>query len=189
MPPRIHRRKVFISFHEQDMKYRDRLVKMMGDSIVDKSVHDDDIEDRNVRLDEIRRLIRDDFIADASITVVLIGACTWQRKHVDWEISSSLTDTPSNRRCGLLGLRLPSHPDFRNADFNPRWIPRRLWDNCQGENPYAQVHRWSGSENQTNRIKEWIDQAFRRKNGPGAPPNNSKRQYQNNQGGSCAAGW
>ena len=68
MPPRIHRRKVFINFHEQDMKYRDRLVKMMGDSIVDKSVHDDDIEDRNVRLDEIRRLIRDDFIADASVT-------------------------------------------------------------------------------------------------------------------------
>ena len=91
---------------------KDRFVKMMGDHVVDRSVSTGDIVDQDLPVDEIRRRIRDDYIADATITVVLIGRCTWQRKHVDWEISASLIDTPHNDRCGLLGIRLPTHTDF-----------------------------------------------------------------------------
>ena len=85
---------------------------MMGDDIVDKSVEDGDIDDDNLATETIRQKIRDDFIADATVTVVLIGPCSWQRKHVDWEIGSSLRDTKKNSRCGLLGILLPNHPDF-----------------------------------------------------------------------------
>ncbi len=187
MPPRIHRHKVFLSRHDSDRKYVDRFVEMMADHIVDRSVHDDDIDDRNLPIDEIRRRIRDDFIADATVTVVLIGPCTWQRKHVDWEISASLTDTRKNPRCGLLGLRLPSSPDFRNEVYDPHLIPPRLWDNCRGKDPFAKVYRWSGSTNQVNSIRRWIDQAFRRRSG--TPPNNSRRQYRNNRRGNCSTGW
>ena len=34
------RHKVFISYHHQDQKYRDKFVTMMDDAIVDKSVGD-----------------------------------------------------------------------------------------------------------------------------------------------------
>ena len=61
--------------------------------MVDKSVNTGDIVDSNLHLDEIRRRIRDNFIADATVTVVLISACTRRRMHVDWEIGSSLRDT------------------------------------------------------------------------------------------------
>ena len=184
----FQRHKVFVSFHEQDIKYRDRFVEMMGGFIVDKSVHDDDIDDRNLHLDEVRRRIRDNFIADASVTVVLIGPCTWQRKHVDWEISSSLTKTRRNPRCGLLGIRLPHHTDFRNEEINPHLMPPRLWDNCQGKEPYAKVYRWSGSENEVNRIRGWIDQAFRRRNRT-PHPKNSRIQFANSRRGNCSRGW
>ena len=172
---------MFVSRHNDDCKYMDRFVEMMGQSIVDQSVHDDDINDTQLHLDEIRRRIRDDFIADASVTLVLIGCCTWQRKHVDWEISASLTDTRKNDRCGLLGLRLPYHPDSKNEEYNPRFIPPRLWDNCQGQDPYAMVHRWSGSSNQVNAIRRWIDQAFQRSRG--TPPHNSRPQFGRNWNG------
>ena len=85
--PQTKRHKVFISYHhDEDQKYKERFAKMMKGDIVDKSVKDGDINDRNLPLDEVRRRIRDNFIADAKVTVVLIGTCTWQRKHVDWEI-------------------------------------------------------------------------------------------------------
>ncbi len=110
--PQTQRDKVFISFHHEDQKYKERFAKMMKGDIVDKSVKDSDIDDRNLKTATIRQKIREDFIADATVTVVLIGPCTWKRKHVDWEIGSSLRDTKKNPRCGLLGILLPNHPDF-----------------------------------------------------------------------------
>ena len=86
---------------------------MMKGYIVDKSVHDEDIDDVNLSIETIRQRIRDNFISDTTVTVALIGPCTWQRKHVDWEISASLIERSNNPRCGLLGLILPNHPDFR----------------------------------------------------------------------------
>ena len=80
--------KVFISYyHEDDQEYKNRLVQALDSKAIDKSVSPGDIHDENLPLDEIRRRIRDDHIADATVTIVLIGPCTWQRKHVDWEIS------------------------------------------------------------------------------------------------------
>ena len=186
---RSRRRRVFISFHHQeDQEFKDRFVQMMSDHIVDRSVSTDDIVDQDLPVDEIRRRIRDGYIADATVTVVLIGRCTWQRKHVDWEISASLIDTSHNDRCGLLGIRLPTHTDFRNAEFNPRLIPPRLAQNCDGNDPFAAVHRWSGSENEVNRIRQWIDEAFARRDRQ-PDPHNSYPLFANNRHTDCSLGW
>jgi hypothetical protein len=77
------------------------------DGLISKAVGDGDIDDC-LKTDTIRGKIRDEFIADATVTVVLIGPKTWSRKHVDWEISSSIRDTKNNPRCGLLGIFLPT---------------------------------------------------------------------------------
>lgn len=74
---RSRRRKVFVSYHHQeDQEYKNRFVRVMNDYIVDKSVDTGDIVDRDLPVDEIRRRIRDEYIADATVTVVLIGRCT-----------------------------------------------------------------------------------------------------------------
>ena len=186
---RPRRRRVFVSYHHQeDQEYKDRFVRMMGGHIVDRSVSTGDIVDQDLPEDEVRRRIRDDYIADATVTVVLIGRCTWQRKHVDWEISASLIDTPHNDRCGLLGIRLPTHTDIRNAEFNPRLIPPRLAYNSEGNDPFAGVHRWSGSENEVNRIRQWIDEAFSRRSRQ-PDPDNSYPLYADNRRTNCARGW
>lgn len=104
----VPKHKVFVSFHHQDQGYKDLFTQIMGDDIVDKSVEDGDINDSNVPTNTIRQQIRDEFIRDATVTVVLIGPCTWQRKHVDWEVGSSLRRTRRNSRCGLLGILLPT---------------------------------------------------------------------------------
>ena len=183
------RRTVFVSYHHrEDQEYKDRFVRMMNDHIVDKSVDTGDIIDRGLPVDEVRRRVRDEYIAEATVTVVLIGRCTWQRKHVDWEISASLIDTPHNDRCGLLGIRLPTHTDFRDAECNPRLIPPRLANNCMGNDPFAMIRRWSGSENEVNRVRQWIEEAFsRRRRQP--DPDNTYPLYADNRHTDCSRGW
>ncbi len=179
MAAKIPRHKVFTSFHNDDMAYKDKFVRMLGGDIVDKSVHDDEI-DSSVKVSTARRNIRDDYIADASVTVVLIGPDTWGRRHVDWEISSSIRKTKKNSRCGLLGILLPNHPDYHKPTYHGN-IPPRLADNCKGEDPYAEIYRWEDLKKPgvKAKIRRWIDEAFKRKDGD--PPNNRRKAFRNNR--------
>lgn len=182
----VPRHRVFVSYHHDDQSYKDYFVTMMGDDIVDESVADGDIDDRNLATETIRQRIRDNFIRDATVTAVLIGPCTWQRKHVDWEIGSSLRATRNNSRCGLLGILLPNHPDYGRQYYNPRLIPPRLEINCGGEDPYAKTYDWPGHFG-ANNVRRWIHQAFLRRSGTN--PNNNSQQFRRNRSGDCTAGW
>ena len=176
--------KVFVSFHHEDEDYKKAFVDMMEGDIVDKSVTDGDIDNTRLRMETIRQKIRTEFIHDATVTVVLIGPCTWQRKHVDWEIGSSLRDTRSNPRCGLLGILLPNHANYRTTNYNPKLIPPRLADNCEGHDPFARICKWTGD---SQSVRRWIHQAFVR--GGGTPPDNSRKQFGQNRSGECSRGW
>lgn len=181
-----NRHKVFVSFYHDDQEYKDLFVRMMGEDMVDKSVEDGDIDDLNIKTETLRQKIRDDFIADATVTIVLIGPCTWKRKHVDWEIGSSLRKTDKNPRCGLLGILLPNHPDFGTGKYHPHLIPPRLADNCGDDDPYACIYNWPGQQ-ATEQIRRWIHKAFQRRDG--TSPDNSRDQFGNNRSGDCSEGW
>ena len=184
------RHKVFISYyHSDDQDYKDRLAQALESKFVDKSVSPGDIHDEYLPLDEIRRRIRDDHIADATVTIVLIGRCTWQRKHVDWEISASIIDRRNNQRCGLLGLLLPSHPDYGNRPEhrNLRLIPPRLARNVDGGNPFATVYDWPRN-GVSRKLLPKIHAAFlRRNNTPW--PDDSLDLFANDRSGDCRNGW
>ena len=181
------RHNVFLSYyHEQDQRYKDRFVRMMGDNIVDKSVNLGDIIDNNLPSEAVLQRIRENHIAQVSVTVVLIGRCTWRRKYVDWEIGASLRDTTMNPRCGLLGILLPNHPDYGKESYDQRRIPPRLADNCGEDTTFASIYDWTGDPTD---IWGWIHQAFlRRKKQP--DPNNSRRLFGHNwTRRTCAQGW
>ena len=187
MAAKTPRHKVFISFHEKDIEYKERFVRMMGKRIVDRSVDTGNIDDTGLKTTTIRQKIRDGYIRDASVTIVLIGSCTWQRKHVDWEIGASLRKTKRNSRCGLIGILLPNHPDFRRRTYNSRLVPPRLADNCQGSDPYALIHRWPQPWTPAQ-IAEWIHRAFIRRQG--SPPDNARRSFGRNwTRRKCSEGW
>lgn len=182
--------KVFISYyHEDDQEYKNRLVQALGSKAIDKSVSAGDIHDDNLPLDEIRRRIRDDHIADATVTIVLIGPCTWQRKHIDWEISASIIDRRNNERCGLVGLLLPHHPDYwkEPEDRDPRLIPQRLAENIGADVQFTAVYRWP-RRRVARRIMPKIRRAFLRKDEP-PWPQNSLDLFAENRSGDCEEGW
>ena len=180
------RHNIFLSYyHEQDQKYKDTFVRMMGDNIVDRSVDLGDIIDNNLPSEAVLQRIREDYIAQVSVTVVLLGRCTWQRKYVDWEIGASLRDTQTNPRCGLLGILLPNHPDCGNGSYNPRLMPSRLADNCWDSDTFARIYDWT---KEPLTVRSWIHKAFlRRKRQP--DPNISMHPFGQNRSGDCSRGW
>lgn len=182
------RHNVFITYHHgQDQRYKNQFVQMMGDRIVDKSVDIGDIDDDSPPTEQTLQIIREGYIASASVTVVLIGRCTWKRKYVDWEIGASLRHTRTNPRCGLLGILLPDHPNYGSEEYEHHLIPPRLSDNCGGNGTFACIYGWPGPEGADD-IKKWIHRAFlRRKKQP--PPNSGRHPFGRNWRGRCADGW
>jgi Thoeris protein ThsB, TIR-like domain len=175
------RHKVFVSYyHANDQGYRDQFERLMSDHydiMVSKSVNPYEIDD-NLQTETIRQKIRDEYLRDSSVTVVLIGTDTWKRKYVDWEIGSSIRDTAYNSRSGLLGIFLPSFP-FSGNSFDQYKIPPRLYDNWKNENRrYADLYRWNTNPSE---VSQWIHNAFLKRQS--INPDNSYQTYRNNRSG------
>ena len=187
MSTNVPRHQVVISFHEDDIRYKEHFVEAMGQRIVDRSVDTGNIDDRGLQTETVRQKIRDVYIRDATVTIVLIGPCTWQRKHVDWEIGSAIRKTRSNPRCGLLGILLPNHPNYGRQTCDPRLIPPRLADNCEGDDPYARIFDWPNPWRPAT-ISEWIHWAFIRRGV--THPNNRRQSFGRNWvHRRCLDGW
>lgn len=173
------RHKVFVSYHHaNDQNYRDRfehLFTNVHDIMVSESVQIGEI-DPNLKTETIRQKIRDEYLRNSTVTVVLIGSQTWQRKHVDWEISGSIRDTQSNSRSGLLGIILPTYPRISKSKYNPYTIPPRLHHNI--ECGFAKIYNWSED---AAIVQEWIHEAFERRNK--ILPDNSYPNFVNNRSG------
>ena len=124
----------------------------------------------------IRQKIRDEYLRNSSVTIVLVGPSTWQRRHVDWEISSSIRDTQLNPRSGLLGIVLPTYPGHSNNTYDPWTIPPRLHDNI--ECGYATLHPWT---NDALTMQQWVHDAYLRKGR--IRPTNARPLYRYNRSG------
>lgn len=176
-PPR---HKVFVSYHHSlgDQKYRNEFESMFAERhgvMVSKSVQIGDI-DPSLATDTIRQKIRDEYLRDSTVTVVLIGPETWKRKHVDWEIGSSIRHTQYNPRSGLLGILLPTYPRNDPSKYNQFTVPPRLSDNI--ECGFAKVYNWSTDP---VAVQQWIHEAFERRNK--INPDNSFPNFVNNRSG------
>lgn len=176
-----NRHKVFVSYHhENDQAYRDEfeiLFSDIFDIIVSRSVQIGDL-DPQLTTDTIRQRIRDEYLRDSTVTVVLIGAETWKRKHVDWEIGSSIRQTQYSPRSGLLGILLPTYPrPYGEPEaYVGSTIPPRLYDNIQCG--FAKIYNW---DTDPNSVQSWIHEAFNRRNR--ITPDNSLSSFTYNRSG------
>ena len=124
------RRKVFISYHRSDEEQVRKFVESFRDYYQFKCVGiSDDHQFVDSNNDEyIKRRIREDYLADTTVTILMVGKCTWSRSFVDWEISATLRNDEMNKRSGLVGIALP--------ELNGQWIlPPRAKDNWNRDQP------------------------------------------------------
>lgn len=192
----IARHRVFISYyHHDDQRYKDYLIKMqefnietmqMQSIFEDFSVHEKEIDDAGLSSEQIRCIIRDEYIKDATVLILLCGENTKKRKHIDWELHAAMYDSPANRQMGIIVINLPTIKqgirasseeekpllsDFgqwysidNRAEFEAQYpyMPSRIIDNFVKEVPITVVE-WSRIENHLTILKQLIDNAFNRR--------------------------
>ena len=148
--------KVFVTYdHGKDQLYRnyfDSLFAGSKDIVVMPSAQIS--EPGDLKTEALREKIREDYLKDSTVTVVLIGTDTWAYKHVDWEIGASLRDARSGPRSGLLGIVLPTYPRLENDRYDPHTLPPRLNSNLK--NGYATLHNWAYD---AAAVTQWIKDA------------------------------
>lgn len=185
----MEKHKVFISYyHTGHQAYKEYLMKMNlnGDLFVDMSVRNGDIDDKNMSAEQIRVKIRDEFIKDSTVLILLCGKNTKGRKHIDWELNAAMFDTEKNPKMGILVINLPeSNNSIRRASkregelitYNNNWwsvktreeyrvkypdMPERIIDNFVKGIDLTVVD-WSKIENNRLVLKELIHHAFSRR--------------------------
>lgn len=155
----VTRRKCFISYHADDGSEVESFLNNLGDVMIPRVIgvsEGDDFIDSSDN-DYVFGKIRDKYLADSTVTIVLVGQCTWARRFVDWEIYSSLRNDSRNRRNGLLCITLPS------VASNPtRRLPPRAHDNVirnadRVDTGYA---RWMTYPTSKAGLRSWIEDAF-----------------------------
>ncbi|WP_419925405.1 TIR domain-containing protein [Candidatus Poriferisocius sp.] len=150
------RHKCFVSYHVADMDEVELFIDDYGSTFIARCVGVTEESDFVDSTDEeyIKRRIREDYLTDSTVTIVLLGKCTWSRKFVDWEISSSFRNDSNNKRSGLLVIPLPSMK-------NSARLPDRIKDNWvenDTTNSYALYNSYPTSSQQLKRsIKAVFD--------------------------------
>ena len=164
--------KVFITYHHKnDQSAKEQLlaVNERHSIFIDKSVHTGDISD-DLDAEAIRRIIRDQYLRDSTVTILLVGTETKGRKHVDWEVYSSMFDGTVNTKSGILVINLPStgstyftasHGDAEKTRVYPEvsswmnvdtkaeyerrypYMPDRIIDNLLAPNARVSVVPWN----------------------------------------------
>lgn len=176
LPKNITKRKTFLSYHhKRDQKYKIYFENIFGDLIVNKSVEDGDINS-DISAEYIKQLIQKQYLYDTTVLVVLIGEKTKCRKHVDWEISGALNRKVGDHYAGLLGIVLPTHPDYKKP-INQRCksnYPKRFIENY--ETGYAVMIDWT-----EDRVfmQNAIEKAFRQRNESDKRRNNIPQMQRN----------
>jgi hypothetical protein len=172
------RHKCFVSYHVADMDEVTVFLDDYSTEFIPRSVgvtaEDDFVNSTD---DEyIKRRIREIYLTDSTVTIVLLGTCTWSRKFVDWEISSSLRNDGVNRRSGLLAVPLPS----RN---NTATLPGRVGDNWFQGDPSASYASYESYPSSRQQLRTAIETAFAARTTKSDKVNNARPLRQAN--GAC----
>lgn len=192
----IPRHKVFISYyHNDDQAYKDYLINMeeynpqtrqLQSIFDDYSVHENEINDDSLTSEQIRCIIRDQYIKDGTVLILLCGQNTKKRKHIDWEIHAAMYDSDKNPQMGILVINLPTiNQSIRSSSNdekpllsdNTYWfslktrqeyeehypfMPSRIIDNFVKGVPITVVE-WNRIQSNPQILKQLIDNAYSRR--------------------------
>ena len=186
----INRHKVFISYyHNDDQFYKNEIVTWneIYNLFDDYSVNDGDIDDTYLTDEAIRVKIRDEYIKDATVLVLLCGSNTKYRKYIDWELHAAMYDTEKNPKMGILVVNLPScrnsiravedrekeivAPNTKWTTFTKRSeyesaypdLPSRLIDSLVTKHSDITFVNWNTISSDHFLLKELIDFAYMRR--------------------------
>lgn len=180
--------KCFISFKTEDVIFKEKIQTELNIDMIDKSLNQPiNSEDE----DYIMKKIREDHLADSTITIFLIGTKSAEEskenEYIKRELQASLYSGKNNSKNGILGVVLPSmyntiflgeaHCSECNGihnivKLNDTTCIREFWKNyyiepkkCawKKDDRYCVLVKWSSFKNNP---QKYIDQAFEKRSQP-----------------------
>lgn len=176
------RHKCFISYHHDDEDEVQDFIQAFDhdhDVLLSRGIGAGmagDVIDSN-NADYIKQRIRSLYLRDSTVTIVMVGRCTWSRRFVDWEIAASLRNTSTTTRNGLMAITLPS------AAKGDRTLPDRLRDNLKGVKRDEGYARWWTYPPTASSLADCIETAFQARANLGHLASNARSLRVRN--GSC----
>ena len=148
----------FVSYHKVNSTAVKNFVEDFSDVFTAKTVGVTDEDDfiNSEDREYVMRRIREKYLSNTTVTIVLIGECTKARKYVDWEIASTLRNDPVNGRSGLLGINMKSVESRGLA-------PPRLYDNCDSKDNSGSYALYQTYPNTAQALRNAIQTAFDRR--------------------------
>ena len=150
------KRRVFISHYKGDRSEVNAFIERFGDKdqvftyyALGAGDNEDFIDSSDTAY--VMQRIRDLYLKDSTVTIVLVGSCTHSRRYIDWEIKSSLQQGATLPN-GLLGIVLGSQG---NGAILPERFARN-W-NISESSCYARYRAYPTSGDQ---LGEWINDAY-----------------------------
>lgn len=159
----IVRRKCFISYHHADQDEVSKFVRSFDhvqDAFIARGLGKEMSEDiiNSSDTDYVMSRIRKLYLGDSTVTLVMLGKCTWARRYVDWEIQSSLRQGEITTPNGLLAIKLPSY--VQGQQNFPDRLNKNLKQNDTQEDCYA---RWIEYPSTTEQLANAIERAYQRR--------------------------
>lgn len=183
-------RTVFISYYHKDaQQYKDALVdsNKKYQMFVDGSVDTGDIDDTKLTDEQIRIKIRDEYIKDADVLILLCGKNSKHRKHIDWELHAAMYRSSIKKPIPILIINLPdcSNECRRNNDRekeiiengrNLKWVslstykefkesypdlPERVFKSLVNKNSPITIVNWNTLT--LGQIKELVEFSYQRR--------------------------
>lgn len=174
------RHKVFISYHHDDQDEVEDFIETFADErnvfitrVLGAGMSQDIIDSTNT--DYVMQRIRELYLKDTTVTIVLIGQCTWARRYVDWEIQASLRHGETITPRGLIGIKLPSCK--KGYGYPPR-LNKNLKQSDEQTDCYARVHDYPSRK---DTLSNWIDDAFSARTSRAHLIDNPRDRYINNR--------
>lgn len=175
--------------HANDQDYKNALetTNDMKAEIVTGSVMCRALQDEDEEPQTISEIIRDKYLRDTTVLILLVGTETKIEKHVDWEVFSSMRDSTINKKSGILVVNLPStnttyirsthgsdekseiHPTVsdwvsidKRSTFEERfpYMPARIIDNFMKTGSYISVVNWSQIDENPEALRNLIDMTY-----------------------------
>ena len=180
----IIRRRCFISYHHVDqdevddfIEYFDHdndvfIARGLGQSMAQEIVDSTDT-------DYVMRRIRELYIRNSTVTIVLLGKCTWARRYVDWEIQASLRAPQNGLPNGLLGIKLPSFAS--DTPFPERFNKNLLTAEKKAAGEEDCFARWIAYPQKSIQLWDAIDGAFQRRATHSSLIVNPRERFSNNR--------
>ena len=178
------RHKCFISYHHDDQAEVDEFISTFDDErdvLIARGLGQEMAQDI-INSDDtayVMRRIRELYLKDSTVTIVLMGRCTWARRYVDWEIQASLRHGSVVTPNGLLGIKLPSYSE-RDGQY-PNRLNVNLKQNDDQEDCYARSIAYPSRK---DTLANAIDAAFDRRQTHEKWINNPRERFLNNR--SCS---